>query len=132
MDLAHSIGEKTVLADHIEELIIAGKDEKENKEVLEHLLILRRNQMSYLLEQGVKPNPEYWCPFKHAIKSFTQDVEVFEATLSDVALAQMKASADILAMTMSKFLGIEFETCARCLNDRLLEIEYDKNNNKEK
>lgn len=129
VDIIHSIGEKTALADHIEELIIAGEDPEINKMILEHLLTLRRNQMSYLLEHGEKPNPRYWCAFKHAVKAFTLDVEAYEATLNKTALDQAKASADNLAMVTSKLLGMDFETCARCLNDQLLIKQHDENCN---
>lgn len=129
VDLIHSIGEKTALCDHLEEQIIAGENVEENEKILEATLALRREQMSYLLEQAEKPNPKKWCPFKHAIKSFTQDVETYEATQSDKALEQLKKSAEVLAMVTSMFLGMEFETCARCLADQLLVMEHDKKTN---
>lgn len=125
VDLIHSIGEKTALTDHIEELILADENVEENKQILEKLLTLRREQMSYLLEQAKTPNPKYWCAFKHAVKTFTLDIEVYEATLNENALKQAQASADILAMITSKLLGMEFETCARCFNDQLLVKQYE-------
>ena len=125
VDLIHSIGEKTALTDHIEELILADENVEENKQILEKLLTLRREQMSYLLEQAKTPNPKYWCAFKHAAKTFTLDIEVYEATLNENALKQAQASADILAMITSKLLGMEFETCARCFNDQLLVRQYE-------
>lgn len=126
VDLIHSIGEKTALCDHLEEQIIAGENVEENEKILETTLALRREQMSYLLEQAEKPNPKKWCQFKHAIKSFTQDVETYEATKSDKALEQLRQSAEVLAMTTSMFLGMEFETCARCLADQLLVKEHEQ------
>lgn len=125
VDLIHSIGEKTALTDHIEELILADENVEENKQILEKLLTLRREQMSYLLEQAKTPNLKYWCAFKHAAKTFTLDIEVYEATLNENALKQAQTSADILAMITSKLLGMEFETCARCFNDQLLVKQYE-------
>lgn len=126
VDLIHSIGEKTALTDHIEELIIAGEDIEDNSKILQELLTSRREQMSYLLEQAKTPNPKYWCAFKHAVKSFTLDTEIYEATLTEASLEQLKKSADNLAMVTSKLLGMEFETCARCFNDQLLVKQYEE------
>ena len=125
VDLIHSIGEKVALTDHIEELILGGEDVDENKIILEKLLKSRREQMSYLLEQADNPNPKYWCAFKHAVKAFTLDCEVYEATYSEEAFDNLKESADVLAMVTSKFLGMEFETCARCFADKLLVKQYE-------
>lgn len=130
VDLIHSIGEKTALADHIEELIIADEDVEDNKVILENVLKLRREQMSYLLEQGEKPNPKYHCAFKHAVKQFTLDTEVYEATLDETSLEQLKVSANILAMVTSKYLGLEFELCSRCLWDTILVKQIEKQESK--
>ena len=127
VDLIHSIGEKTALADHLEEKIRTA--EGEEKEQLETMLFkvidLRREQMSYLLEHGEKPNPLHHCSMKHSIKSFTQDTEVYEATREDATLGFLKASGDILAMALTLYLGMKFETCSRCLEDALLVKEHD-------
>lgn len=116
VDLIHSIGEKTALADHLEEKI--GEDDI--RDALKSVLTARRKQMDYLLRNAQKANPTYWCAFKHAIKTYTLDVEVYEATLSDEAKEQMVESANILASITSLFLGMEFTDCARCLYDKLL------------
>lgn len=129
VDLVHSIGEKTALADHLEEKLIANEDIETNKRILDAVLSLRREQMSYLLEQADKPNPTRWCDFKHSIKSFIHDTEVYEATGKDDDLERLKKSSDILAMEISLFLGMEFETCARCLADQLLVVEHNKKAN---
>lgn len=126
VDLIHSIGEKTALADHLEEKIIAKKDVEKNEKILVEILSLRREQMSFLMEQGEKPDPDEWCAFKHAVKSFTQDVEVYEANPCDQTRDFMIRSADVLAMEISKLLGMEFETCARCLADQLLIKQVEK------
>lgn len=117
VDLIHSIGEKTALVDHLEEKL---PDHPELKEVIEKLLVLRRGQMNQLLALGENPNPEYWCAFKHAVKAWTMDCEVYEATLDDESLDNMVKSADLLASMISLFLGMEFEVCSRCLYDKLL------------
>lgn len=117
VDEIHSIGEKTALCDHLEELI---DDCPEVGEVLQNVLNLRRKQMQHIADQNENSNPKFWCAFKHAVKAFTLDSEVYEATLDDVAKQNMIESGDILASLISLFLGMDFETCARCVYDRLL------------
>lgn len=117
VDEIHSIGEKTSLCDHLEELI---DDYPEVEEVLQSVLNLRRKQMQHIADQNENSNPKFWCAFKHAVKAFTLDSEVYEATLDDVAKQNMIESGDVLASLISLFLGMDFETCARCVYDRLL------------
>lgn len=117
VDEIHSIGEKTALCDHLEELI---DDYPEVGEVLQNVLNLRRKQMQHIADQNENSNPKFWCAFKHAVKAFTLDSEVYEATLDDVAKQNMIESGDVLASLISLFLGMDFETCARCVYDRLL------------
>ena len=119
VDLIRSIGEKTALTDHLEEKMISEPSD-ELKALIEQVTALRRKQMKLLLEQAENPNPLYWCDFKHAVKAFTNDVEVYEATYSAEAFEQMKLSSEILAGITSLFLGMEFQTCARCLYDKIL------------
>lgn len=123
VDLIHSIGEKTALVDHLEEKL---PEHPELKQVIENVLVLRREQMNQLLSLGEKPNPEYWCAFKHAVKAWTMDCEVYEATLNEESLNNMVKSSNILAEMTSLFLGMEFETCARCLYDKLLVKQLEK------
>ena len=117
VDEIHSIGEKTALCDHLEELI---DDYPEVEEVLQNVLNLRRKQMQHIADQNENSNPKFWCAFKHAVKSFTLDSEVYEATLDDASKQNMIESGDVLASLISLFLGMDFETCARCVYDRLL------------
>lgn len=117
VDEIHSIGEKTALCDHLEELI---NDYPDVGEVLQNVLNLRRKQMQHIADQNENSNPKFWCAFKHAVKAFTLDSEVYEATLDDVAKQNMIESGDVLASLISLFLGMDFETCARCVYDRLL------------
>ena len=125
VDLIRSIGEKTTLADHLEELLL-DENTPERQQMLTNLLALRREQMNTLLDQAEHPDPKYWCPFKHAVKSYTLDCEVFEAEPTETNFNALKASSEVLAGITSLFLGMEFETCARCLYDQLLVKQYDK------
>lgn len=117
VDLIQSIGEKAALTSHLEEHLIDGMDVSK---ILIEVLNLRRKQMKDLMELAEKPNPKYWCDFKHAVKAFTLDTEVYEAEQNETNLENMKRSADILAGVTSLFLGLEFSSCARCLYDQLL------------
>lgn len=125
VDLIRSIGEKTALTDHLEEKLLSNPSE-ELKALIEQITALRRKQMNTLISQAENPNPLFWCDFKHAVKAFTNDVEVYEATYTDEAFEQMKLSSEILAGVTSLFLGMEFQTCARCLYDKLLVEEINK------
>lgn len=126
VDMIDSIGEKTALASHVREKILSGIDVENNKVMLKKVLEVRRKQMSRLLDEAEKANPHYWCDFKHSVKSWTQDAEVYEATLSEKDLEILNSSSEILAMGISNFLGMEFETCASCVFDRLLVKQYEK------
>lgn len=125
VDLIRSIGEKTALTDHLEEKLLSNPSE-DLKALIEKITALRRKQMNTLISQAENPNPMFWCDFKHAVKAFTNDVEVYEATYTDEAFEQMKLSSEILAGVTSLFLGMEFKTCARCLYDKLLVEEKNK------
>ena len=131
-DLIESIGEKIALTSHIEEKLRASENEEEAKhltQMLEKTLDLRRRQMSRLLEKAENPNPLYWCQFKHALGSFIRDCEVYEATKDETDFLLAKESADILAMNISLFLGMGFQTCARCLADKLLVKQVEERTN---
>lgn len=117
VDEIHSVGEKTALCDHLEELI---DDYPEVGEVLQNVLNLRRKQMQHIADQNENSNPKFWCAFKHAVKAFTLDSEVYEAVMDEETKQNMIESGDILASLISLFLGMDFETCARCVYDRLL------------
>lgn len=122
-DLIESIAEDIALTSHIEEKLVVSEDEQEIenlKLMLKEVLSLRREKMSYLLSQGEKPNPMYWCQFKHSLGSWIRAVEVYEAVESDESQALMIKAKNNLAMATSLFLGMEFEVCGRCLADRLL------------
>lgn len=125
VDLIRSIGEKTALTDHLEEKLLSNPSE-DLKSLIEKITALRRKQMNTLISQAENPDPMFWCDFKHAVKAFTNDVEVYEATYTDEAFEQMKLSSEILAGVTSLFLGMEFQTCARCLYDKLLVEEKNK------
>lgn len=128
VDLIQSIGEKAGLTSHLEEHLIDGMDVSQ---LLVEVLNLRRKQMKDLMALSDNPNPKYWCDFKHAVKAFTLDTEVYEADQNETNLENMKRSADILAGVTSLFLGMEFASCARCLYDQLL-IDIKKKEKQEK
>lgn len=119
IDLIRSIGEKTALVDHLEEKMINSPNE-DLKSLIERVTTLRRLQMKTLLAQSENPNPMYWCDFKHAVKAFTNDTEVYEATYSDESFKQLQLSSEILASVTSLLLGMEFQTCGRCFYDKML------------
>lgn len=123
VDLIHSIGEKTALEDHLIEKL---PDHPELKDTIKKVADLRRSQMNQLLASGEKPNPDWWCAFKHAVKAWTLDCEVYEATLDKESYDNMINSSEVLAEMTSLFLGMEFETCARCLYDKLLVKQLEK------
>lgn len=127
--MIESIGEKICLASHIEEQLRACEDENEKaelKQILNKTLYLRRKEMSDLLELGEKPDPKYHCQFKHALSSFMKDVEIYEATLTQSDLERSIESANLFAMVCSKYLGMEFEVCSRCLHEKFLLMEYEQ------
>lgn len=128
VDLIHSIGEKTALEDHLIEKL---PDHPELRELIEKVANLRRSQMNQLLASGENPNPDWWCAFKHAVKAWTLDCEVYEATLNEESFENMVESSNVLASMISLFLGMEFETCARCLYDKLLVKQITKKENKD-
>lgn len=116
VDLIHSIGEKLALCDHLAEKL----DEENVKNLYLEVVNERRAEMKLLVSCAENPNLEYWCSFKHALKSWTLAVEVYDAKPSDETLKMVEKSENILAGIISLFLGMEFEPCARCLYDKLL------------
>lgn len=124
VDLIESVCENIALAGHLEEI---SKDEDESaKEILKKALILRREQMSRLLEMADSPNPKYHCAVKHALGAWWRQQEVYEATLDDKDYELAKELGDLSAMCLSQYLGLEFETCQRCLFDRMLVQQVEK------
>lgn len=117
LDLIHSIGEKLALADHLAEKL----DDENIKELYAKVIEERRAEMKLLVSLAPNPNTEYWCAFKHALKSWVLAVEVYDSLPNEKNLNVVKYSEDILAGITALFLGLEFKPCARCLNDMLLE-----------
>ena len=122
-DLIESIGEDIALTSHIEEKLkeAEGQELENLKLMLDEVLSLRRSKMSYLLSKGESPNPLYWCIFKHSVGSYWRQMEVWEASKCEEDLERLKRNGKILAMATSLFLGLEFQTCERCIGDILLE-----------
>lgn len=116
VDLIHSIGEKLALCDHLAENL----DDEKTRQLYELVLVQRRNEMQLLVDSAPNPNLEYWCAFKHALKSWVLALECYDNQLDEKTLNVAQYNADILAGTMALFLGLEFKTCARCLNEQLL------------
>lgn len=124
VDLIESICENIALAGHLEEI---SKDEDESaKEILKKALTLRREQMSRLLEMADMPNPKYHCAVKHTLGAWWRQQEVYEATLEDEDYRLAQELGDLSAMCLSKYLGMEFEVCQRCLFDRMLVKQVEK------
>lgn len=126
VDLIESICENIALAGHLEEI---GKDADADdtlKEILKKALTLRREQMSRLLEMADMPNPKYHCAVKHALGAWWRQQEVYEATLDDEDYRLARELGDLSAMCLSKYLGMEFEVCQRCLFDRMLVNQVEK------
>lgn len=123
-DLIESICDNIALASHLEELLREEYSDDTAK-MLSTVLKLRRRQMSHLLEMGDSPNPKFHCIVKHALGAWWKQTEVFEATMNreDYELAQ--ELGNVVAMALSKYLGLEFQTCQRCLWDILLQKDYD-------
>lgn len=133
-DLIESIAEDIALTSHIEEKLVASEDEQEIenlKLMLKEVLSLRREKMSRLLSQGEKPNPMYHCQCKHSLGSYWRQMEVWEATQSEEDLERLKKNGKILAMNLSLYLGLEFQTCQRCLGELLMVKHFDKLKEKE-
>lgn len=124
VDLIESICENIALAGHLEE--ISKDDDESAKEILKKALTLRREQMSRLLEMADMPNPKYHCAVKHALGAWWRQQEVYEATLDDEDYRLARELGDLSAMCLSKYLGMEFEVCQRCLFDRMLVKQVEK------
>lgn len=122
LDLLHSIGEKLALCDHLAEKL----DRPEVQKLYAKVLNERRNEMRVLANYGTNTNLEYWCELKHALKSWVLAQECYDSQPTAENLNVAQYSSDILAGTLSLFLGIKFEDCGRCLNDRLM-FEYNEN-----
>ena len=119
VDLIESICDNIALSGHLEELLREEPGENTHK-ILEASLTTRREQMSRLLEMADKPNPKLHCCVKHALGAWWKHQEVYEATLDEKDYLLAKRLGDIAAMCLSQYLGLEFETCQRCLYDSLL------------
>lgn len=122
-DLIESIGEDIALTSHIEEKLLASEDKEESqnlRQMLEKVLESRRGKMSELLSRGDNPNPMCHCLTKHAIGAYWRQMEVWEATQDQEDLLKLRGDGEILAMALSLYLGLEFQTCQRCLEELLL------------
>ena len=132
LDLTRIMIQNEAMADHNKELIEDENmgDELKDKirELDKQVVNLRREGQSYLLEQGENPNPLIWCLVKHSSDAYGHSVEVYEANPCEKTEYLMKMQSNIFAGYLSLFLGVEFQTCQRCLDDRLMIIEHDRKN----
>lgn len=119
VDLIHSIGEKLALCDHLAEKF----DDKTARQLYFEILEERRREMQVLVDSVDNPNLEYWCAFKHALKSWVLAVEVYDSAPTTKNYNVVKRSSDILAGVTSLFLGLDFKLCERCLYEQLLTKE---------
>ena len=124
-DLIESICESIALSSHIEE-VLKEEQSEEVQQILETSLSLRRKQMSRLLEMADNPNPKFHCIVKHSLGAWWRQMEVWEATLDKKDYELAKELGDLSAMCLSKYLGLEFEICQRCLYDKMLVQQYAK------
>lgn len=79
----------------------------------------RRDKMRTLIEQADDYDDKMWCPLKHSIESYMEAMEVWQAFESEDTFKQMVKSTELMAGILSLALGMELETCARCLSDSL-------------
>jgi len=122
-DLIESICELIAACGHLREL---QDGEEDVREIYQKALQLRRKQMEQLLDLAEAPNPKYHCAVKHFLGSWWRSVEVYEATLKEEDYQLAKEAGDLAAMALSKYLGMEFETCSRCLFDKMLVKQLSK------
>jgi len=138
-DLVNAISNDLSITNHLHEALYGVEaniseldpdDPIEVREELERLrdgylklikmsLETRRSKMAYLKDNAVIYNKMMWCPLKHAIESYMETMEVWQATMSDESYKHMMESTSILSGVLSMFLGVELEVCARCLADSL-------------
>ena len=130
LDLARVMIQNEAIADHNKELIEDKNLDEEFKSKIRELdrmtIELRRTEQSYLLEQGENPNPLLWCLVKHSSDAYGHSVEVYEANPCDKTEELMKKQSAIFAGYLSLFLGMDFQTCQRCLDDQLTVIQVEK------
>lgn len=143
-DQIQSISNDLAIVNHLHEAIYATDkdiediltidDNKENVdtllvkkqeyiELLKMALTNRRDKMASIKEYAEQYNDRMWCPLKHAIEGYMESMEVWQATFSDKHYIQMTKSMDILSGILSLFLGMELETCGRCLSDYLKTLD---------
>jgi hypothetical protein len=126
-DLVNSIANDLAIVNHLTESIYAAQkdaddgitDNSDYKKILDIALANRRDKMNLLVEVADKYNKRMWCPLKHAIESYMESMEVWQAYENESTYNQMIKSTDVLAGCLSLFLGMELTTCGRCLSDQL-------------
>lgn len=130
-DLVNSIANDLALTNHLHEAFYgAYKDSLEGidgapervinyQKLMDMTLENRRNKMNILKEAAENYDSKMWCPLKHAIESYMESMEVWQANSTKETFYAMIKSTDILSGVLSLFLGMELEICARCLADSI-------------
>lgn len=132
-DLVNSIANDLAIVNHLTEAIYAAEkdredgitDESDYKQILDIALANRRDKMNTLISVAENYNKRMWCPLKHAIESYMESMEVWQAYENKDTYKQMVKSTDVLAGCLSLFLGMELTTCGRCLSDQLKDFDDD-------
>ena len=132
-DLVNSIANDLALTNHLHEAFYAAYKDAEDgiegasdkiinyRKLMDMTLTNRRNKMNILKGQADSYDKHMWCPLKHAIESYMESMEVWQAHESKETFDAMITSTDILSGVLSLFLGMELEICGRCLSDQLKE-----------
>ena len=139
-DQIQSIANDLSIVNHLTEAIYATEKDIEDVEIVQstdndiegliqlkndyiQLLKLtldnRRDKMNSIKNASPEYNKRMWCTLKHAIESYMESMEVWQATFSDEHYSQMNKSMDILSGAISLFIGSELELCGRCLSDSM-------------
>lgn len=123
---SHLIETYTAELRDFENAKIAGEETEELEQRLSQLELVmnmvletRRAKMNLLKENATSYNPKMWCSVKHAIESFMQASEVWQASPSKETLELMVKTKDIMASVLSMMMGHTFEVCSACYFDQL-------------
>lgn len=96
---------------------VEGHDERVTAlfTLAEKVVQTRRETMASI--EGL--NQKSWCALKHASEAWINAIEVWQATLEQKDLDNMRNAYDVLAATLSVACGYEYVSCHRCLADLL-------------
>lgn len=132
-DLVNGIANDLAITNHLHEAFYAATKDfydevdgaSQKMEDYRSLLLLtlknRRSKMKTLIAQADEYDKRMWCPLKHAIESYMEAMEVWQAHETPETFQQMIDSTEVMSGILSVTLGLDLETCARCLSDFLKE-----------